>query len=556
MTTRLNTLRSKAGSLLSRFRCDARGNVAIITGLLAIPLVIGAGVAIDVARASRSQNALQVAVDAAALAVASSDKVELTGTDEEKATRKAELKKLAENFIKANYDAEGGSVTVNVDIKDEVITVEGAMAYPTTLMNLAGIRKTDLGARAEVNLQGGLAENIEIVLVMDSTGSMKGTKLENAKSAAKALIQKVLGDKTSDEKVKFALVPFSGSVNVGADKLASGWIDTTGKSAVSKVNFTDATYHNMKAWNDLKYSDTSGQIVNLQWNGCVEARLGDLAIDDTPPSAANGNTLFTPYFAPDEPSNNDEYKNSYVADGVNGQDDKRLKNQAKYLNQKLDPSKLNDPGPWYNCAASSIIPLTSSRSAIETGIDAMEARGNTNLPEGLMWGWRVVSPELPYIEGKAFNDKEWRKVIVFMTDGENDVGTNRSWEMPPSAIGTRYTSYGYSKVAVAKNRFGSDVASQARGKLDSNFEKACTALKSKAEMRPSPKDRSKNVPSVELYTIAFQAPNDNVKEDLRICASDPELTGYQYFVNADNSTQLQGAFETIGARLKTMYLSK
>jgi hypothetical protein len=109
---------------------------------------------------------------------------------------------------------------------------------------------------------------------------------------------------------------------------------------------------------------------------------------------------------------------------------------------------------------------------------------------------------------------------------------------------------------VAKNRFGSDVASQARGKLDSNFEKACTALKSKAEMRPSPKDRSKNVPSVELYTIAFQAPNDNVKEDLRICASDPELTGYQFVVNADNSTQLQGAFETIGARLKTMYLSK
>ena len=75
-------------------------------------------------------------------------------------------------------------------------------------------------------------------------------------------------------------------------------------------------------------------------------------------------------------------------------------------------------------------------------------------------------------------------------------------------------------------------------------------------MRPSPKDRKKKVPSVELYTIAFQPPNEDVNEDLRACASDPELTGYQYFINASNGEELTSAFETIGARLKTMYLSK
>ena len=85
---------------------------------------------------------------------------------------------------------------------------------------------------------------------------------------------------------------------------------------------------------------------------------------------------------------------------------------------------MTEPGPWYNCAASPIVALTDSRASIEAGIDAMVARGNTNLPEGLMWGWRVVSPGLPYTEGKSFTDKEWRKVVVFMTDGDNDVGTN------------------------------------------------------------------------------------------------------------------------------------
>ena len=98
--------------MLRRFTGDLRGNVAIVTGLAAIPLLIAAGVAIDVARSSRSQNALQVAVDAAALAVAASDKALFLGLeDAEKAARKAELKLLAENFLKANYRDVGDDVS-------------------------------------------------------------------------------------------------------------------------------------------------------------------------------------------------------------------------------------------------------------------------------------------------------------------------------------------------------------------------------------------------------------------------------------------------------------
>ncbi len=556
MRHQLGKFGAKCGSLLRRFRHDSGGNVAIITAVAAVPLLLAAGVAIDTARWTRSENALQVAVDAAALAVAASEKFDMAGlSDADKAKRKKELEDMARNFIKANYHDEGQDVEVSINVTDEVITVEGKKPYPTTLMNLGGIESVALSARAEVNTQGGIAENIEIALVMDTTGSMKGDKLAAAKAAAKALIQKVLGDAPSDAKIKLALVPFSGSVNVGADKRASGWIDTTGKASVSKVNFTSTTYHNMQGWDDLKYRNAAGQTVKLPWNGCVEARLGDLAINDTPPAAATPNTLFTPYFAPDEPDSFGSSGNNYV-NYESGSESKRMRNEAKYANKVVDPSKPSNDGPWYNCAASAIVPLTNIRADIETGIDAMEARGNTNLPEGMAWGWRVLSPALPYTEGKSFTDKEWRKVIVFMTDGENDVGTNNDWSLPPSAIGTRYTSYGYSSAALAKNRFGSTTQSQARGKLDTNFELVCKAIKALAEMRENPKNRAKKIPSVEVYTVGFQVPNDQVKEDLQECASNPELTGYKYFINADNEEELKGAFETIGARLKTMYLSK
>jgi hypothetical protein len=63
-------LRSKAGSLFARFKSDARGNVAIITALCAIPLFAAAGIAIDYARATFLRTYMQAEADAAALAAA------------------------------------------------------------------------------------------------------------------------------------------------------------------------------------------------------------------------------------------------------------------------------------------------------------------------------------------------------------------------------------------------------------------------------------------------------------------------------------------------------
>lgn len=555
MTNCFETITSKAGSLLRRFSRDARGNVAMITGLAAIPLFVAAGVALDIARASRSENALQVAVDAAALAVAASDKASLAGlTDAQKAARKAELKTLAENFVKANYSDQGTALTVNVNVTDDIISVDASKSYPTSLMNIAKISSVNLAAHAEVNLQGGIAENIEIVLVMDTTGSMdQNNKLVDAKAAAKDLIKTVLGDAASDDKVKFALVPFSGSVNVGADKLNSGWIDTTGKAAVSKVNFTTATYHNMQAWNDMKYTDSKGITGKLPWNGCIETRLGNYGVDDTPPAVGTPDTLFTPYMAPDEPSTGSEsFPNTYIsstteATGLSGTktDAKRQANDKKYVAASSFTNLTASAGPWYNCAASTIVPLTTSRSTIEAGIDAMVARGNTVLPEGITWGWRVLSPNTPYTEGAGYTDKKWRKVVVMMTDGMNDVsvGTN-------TLNGSAYTAYGYVTTPIAKNRFGTTTQSQAITKLNDKFLAACTGLKANSELRDNPKDRSKKVPSIEVYTIAFQAPQAS-KDLLKSCA-----TSEGYFIDASNGQQLKDGFKAIGARLKTMYLSK
>jgi Flp pilus assembly protein TadG len=550
--------------LLNRFKRDARGTVALIAGLSAIPLLLAAGVAVDMARASHEDEAFQSAVDSAALAVAASDLSDLNAvTTAQMPARMALLNDLAKKYINANYTPhfhDDTQIQVNVTVANNgTVKVEGYHDFPTAIMRIVGINEIDIGAHAQVNKAAGLTENVEIFLVMDTTGSMSiNNKLVDAKAAAKLLFTEVLGAKTTDPHLKFALVPFSGSVNLGPTYPTAGVIDTTGAATVSKVNFTSATYHNMKGWNDLRYKNALNQTVPLPWNGCVEARLGAYATNDTAPNVGVPDTLFTPYFAPDESSKGTiTYPNDYItASGSpnelspslpsSSSDSVRQKNQAKYVTKLLTNVAVTADGPWYNCAASSIVPLTPSRATIEAGIDAMTARGNTVLPEGLAWGWRVMSPTMPYTEGAAYNNKQWRKVVVFMTDGENDVsaGTN-------TLNGSVYTSYGYVTAPLAKNRFGTTSSSAATAALDTKLLTVCSGIKSKAEMRPNPKNQSQNIPSVELYTIGFQAPVAS-SILLKACATDVD----HYYVNAANGQELKDAFRAIGERLKTMYLSE
>lgn len=66
----LKTINSKVCALLQRFRRDGRGNVAVMTGLLAVPLLAVSGIAIDYSRSSFVRSFLQAEADAAALGAA------------------------------------------------------------------------------------------------------------------------------------------------------------------------------------------------------------------------------------------------------------------------------------------------------------------------------------------------------------------------------------------------------------------------------------------------------------------------------------------------------
>ncbi len=181
------------------FARDMRGNVAIMFGLVALPLFIALGMAIDYGRAVQSNAGLQQAADAAALAAASLKH----GTD-------AERIKHGKEVAAANLEALGLGNSANVDIRilDDKIVAEAKGKVSSALLQLIGHKGIKMGSIAEVPL--GAIGSAEVALVLDYSGSMNGRgKYQAMRDAAIDLVNKLTKDGEVTDKVKFGLVPFS-----------------------------------------------------------------------------------------------------------------------------------------------------------------------------------------------------------------------------------------------------------------------------------------------------------------------------------------------------------
>jgi hypothetical protein len=229
-----------------------------------------------------------------------------------------------------------------------------------------------VGASSEVTRK---LTGLEVVLVLDNTGSMGSSgKIEALKSASTELVKILFGDQTNPDYLKIGLVPFSAAVNVGTQHLNSGWIDTTGTSSVNGLNFSNGR-HAMQIFNTL---------TNKSWNGCVEARPMPMDVDDTPPSAGNPDTRWVPYFAPDEPDISywpNYYYNSYLSDGTTNSD--LQVRQARY--QKYNNQNVWGDGPHYNCQTQPITAMTNNKQDILDAIDDIVPPGTVLFDEDRGW---------------------------------------------------------------------------------------------------------------------------------------------------------------------------
>ena len=208
----------------------------------------------------------------------------------------------------------------------------------------------------------------------------------------------------------------------------------------------------------------------------------------------------------------------------------------------------NVQGPNYACEPTPMLRLTSSKTTVQSKINSLTPAGNTNILEGLMWGWRSLSPNAPFSDGKSYSwngsnpTKPNKKIIVLMTDGFN------TWSTASNPSGSEYSAFGY----FSDNRIATNIvdSSTARTAMDAAVATACGNAKAVMD--------GNNNPVITIYVVAFSIPADPIDAEglqlLQNCAS-KDSAGNPYFYQAADSTALIDAFGLIAKSINNLRLT-
>lgn len=188
----------------------------VLFALLFVPLCAFIGVGVDYARVLDARSKTQVALDAGTLAGAIHWK--RTG---ELAEAQTMLTNYFRQGVKNNTLATNAILTITkADPTTGKFEATAKVDIPTLFLPLIGIKTFTSVVKAETTAMG---RELDMSIVLDTTGSMLGTKLRNLKSAGNDLLD--IFEKFMDRGVaRVALVPFADAVNLGSSaSLYSEW---------------------------------------------------------------------------------------------------------------------------------------------------------------------------------------------------------------------------------------------------------------------------------------------------------------------------------------------
>lgn len=459
---------------------DENGAAFMLIAVCMSVLILAIGSAIDLGRGQLVESKLSSSLDAAGLAAGAS-------------VSTANYQDEAEEYFYANYPNGylGSTITdfdavLNAD--GTVITLTATATVPTTLMALTGTQTMTVRAESEITRQ---SKGLELVLVIDTSGSMDESagggqsKLEAAQDSIETLLDILYGGSDTNTNLWVGVVPFSHDVNIGSSR--TSWMKTE----------------------SLYYGTTS-------WMGCVEARApSGRDVTDDPPSVEK----FERYYYPCD-SNNRWYGTDSDEDNCN----------TGYSLDTRNGTSTYTYGPNYYCTPNEIVSLRESKSDILSEVNAMDAWGGTHTVTGVVWAYRMLSPDWQGLWGDEmdtnnlpldYGTENMEKAVIILSDGDN---TTYSW---------LYSAYNY----LSAMWLGTTNTDLAADELDDRTEEVCDAMKDN---------------NIIVYTIAFGTSISSQGKDLmEACASKTD-----YYFESPNADDLETAFQTIGDSLANLRVSK
>ncbi len=399
------------------------------------------------------------------------------------------------------------------------------------------------------------------------------TKIASLQTAATQMVA-TLNPVASAPRATFSIVPFSSAVKIGSGYQNATFMDTGGQvldplaelRAADVGRFEPAKIQVRSV--SLKGMSTTAKPVT--WAGCVEERPDPYMTTDNAADPATPDTLYVPYFYPDVHTSTysswsktysyGSSTNTYISLDSNGEagscsngdvydkaDGSATRSQialnntvgnsvwdatqtkvCKYLTSGKTGDVLTgnsafgsgfNVGPNLLCDSQPITTLTNNNALLNTAINSLYAKGDTNILGGVMWGWRTISPNGPFNTQATTtignqNAKPYPtasnstavtnvKVMIVMTDGMNH-WANISGDPNNGA----YSNLGF----YANGRLGSTTSSNYRSLMDAKTLQACTNAKAAG---------------IQIYTVGFSIPSDPIDQSglslLQSCASKPTM---------------------------------
>lgn len=372
---------SRAATVYTR----AEDGAIIVFGLIIFVLMLMvSGLAVDVMRYENDRVRLQGTSDRAVLAATSLMNNNASHTPME--------------LAQAYFDAEGLGqyATGRISVTDtpetgRVVRVSPEAPMDTMFLRMSGVNQLSMAAPAAAVEGRGSQTRLEIVMVLDASGSMGSmtstgrTRLEEMKLAAKSFANSILSE-SDPNLVSLSLVTYDSWV-LPPPGMLNNMLRVDGSGAC--LEFDD--------WTDVRAGNGPPAHSNAGGNGNGNA-------------GGNGNGNGSP-FAP------------------------------------VVQNSSNAEGTRVSCATNTtyeIKPLENNLTNFEASVDAITTRGTTSIDLGIRFGAMLLDPDMRgYVDslvdsgqlpaemrGRPFDWDEPNvvRVVVLLTDGENCCGSrfNRS----------------------------------------------------------------------------------------------------------------------------------
>jgi Flp pilus assembly protein TadG len=480
---------------LREFARDRRGNFAMLTAIALTGLTMAAGMAVDLSQAYHLKSGLRSALDAA-----------LTSTAYDITTGRIKVEDArasVEKFLRSNgnpaFAVQNEFMLGDLKVDRTARTI-AATAYANVDLAFPVFNMTD----PRVSIDGAALysdKQIEVAMMLDVTGSMKGQKIKDLKTAAENAVKEMLKNQDpKNPRVRVALVPYASSVNTG--ELSNTVFAESARGSDLPPLATDKLFAKLRLAPNLPsfidytsiISDASETTETCATERKTRSGAADFSSDgpDTVRTDANG-------------------KKYYAL--VNRDD--------VVVSDKVDKS-MN------TCPDAKIIPLTADSDALLDSIDEFKANGYTAGAIAVQWTYYMLSPKWRAVIKDArlgsgptdHNARKIAKVAILMTDGQFNTA-----------------------FAGVASKFNAQDP-----KARSNAEAICTNMKADG---------------IEVYTIGFDLDSRDMtpvqraaaKAVLRNCASTDTSSAKHYF-ETSTGDELNEAFQAIIRNQEKIALTK